>query len=289
MARACGARHRRYESYILVQGFCGLRPGEARELGRRDFDLTSRPATVTTCGTHTDVSAKYLDEGESRERPLKGRGPKARRTIPIPEQLVPYFALHLDEFVPRRQDALVFTTATGRRINSKNFHRDTWVPAREKLFEEGNPLRRVRLAGFRSCWMSTSASCARARQPHSRASRNPSGTPSTRQERPMKRDGLVTAHTENDYTRRRTVSTTETTHRAVLPQVNRSTRPNEGVGAQLRRPLGTPTPTSAARALRRAVRAARVRPRRRRRGSPRRGGCLRRRSGCRGRPLRGRS
>jgi integrase len=45
---------------------------------------------------------------------------------------------------PRRPDALVFTTATGRRINSKNFHRDTWVPAREQLFEEGNPLRRVR-------------------------------------------------------------------------------------------------------------------------------------------------
>ena len=149
MARACGACHRRYESYILVQGFCGLRPGEARELGRRDFDLGTQPATVTTCGTHTDVSAKYLDDGESRERPLKGRGPKARRTIPIPAQLVPYFARHLEEFVPGRQDALVFTTATGKRINPKNFHRDTWVPTREKLFEEGNPLRRVRVHDLR--------------------------------------------------------------------------------------------------------------------------------------------
>jgi integrase len=144
MARACGTRHRRYESYILVQGFCGLRPGEARELSRRDFDLEATPATVTTCGTYTDVSVKYLDEGESRDRPLKGRGPKARRAVPVPAELVPYFQRHLDEFVPRRPDALVFTTVTGRRINSKNFHRDTWAPARQQLFEEGNPLRRVR-------------------------------------------------------------------------------------------------------------------------------------------------
>lgn len=144
MAEACGARHRGYEGFVLVQGFCGLRPSEARELRRRDFDLDARPATVTACGNYTDVSDRYLDDGESRQRPLKGRGAKARRMVPIPDLLVPRFRAHLDELVPGRPDALVFTTPTGIRIHLSNFHRAVWGPAREALFDEDSPLRRVR-------------------------------------------------------------------------------------------------------------------------------------------------
>jgi integrase len=144
LAKTCAKPHGRYLCFVLVQGFCGLRPSEARDLRRRDFDLETTPATVTVAGSYTDVSDRYLDEGESRERPLKGRGPKARRTVPIPEQLVPYFRGHLEEYVPDRQDALVFTTPTGRRINLANFHRLVWRPTREAPFEENTPLRRVR-------------------------------------------------------------------------------------------------------------------------------------------------
>jgi integrase len=144
LARACGSRHRRYESFVLVQEFCGLRPGEARELRRRDLDLDGKPATVTTRGNDTDVAGRYLDEGEGRERPLKGRGPQARRSVPIPEPLVPLLRRHVEDHVGRRPDALVFTTPSGRRINARNFVREVWGPTVKAVFPEGSPLRRVR-------------------------------------------------------------------------------------------------------------------------------------------------
>jgi integrase len=46
--------------------------------------------------------------------------------------------------VSRQAEALVFTTPTGRRIHLSNFHRDVWVPARERVFPEDSPLRAVR-------------------------------------------------------------------------------------------------------------------------------------------------
>lgn len=39
MASACAAIDRRYEAFVLIQGFCGLRPGEAVEIRGRDFAL----------------------------------------------------------------------------------------------------------------------------------------------------------------------------------------------------------------------------------------------------------
>jgi integrase len=144
LAEACGAIDPRYECFVLAQGFCALRPGEARELRRRDLDLRKRPAEVTTRGSWSDAPERFFDEGESRERPLKGRGRRSKRTIPIPYQLVPRFQAHLDAFVEPRADALVFTTPGGRRLDMQNFSRDVWTPARESIFSEDNPLRRVR-------------------------------------------------------------------------------------------------------------------------------------------------
>jgi len=144
LAEACGAADPRYTCFVLVQGICGLRPGEARNLRRRDFDLDSAPALVTVRGSYSDVPERFFSEGESRDRPLKGRGAKARRTIPIPAALTQRFRTHLAEFVPARPDALAFSTPTGRRIHLSNFHRDVWHPARCRAFEEGSPLRRLR-------------------------------------------------------------------------------------------------------------------------------------------------
>lgn len=144
LAEACGAHEGRYECFVLVQGFGGLRPGEAREVRRRDFDLDSVPATVTVRGSHSDVPERFFSDGETRRRPLKGRGGKARRTIPIPADLVPRFRSHLEDHVVKRPDSLMFTTPSGKRIHPSNFNRDVWAPAREQVFEEGSPLRGLR-------------------------------------------------------------------------------------------------------------------------------------------------
>ncbi len=149
MAAACGSFERRYECFVLVQGVCGLRPGEARDVRRRDFDLKSVPALVTVRGSHSDVPSRFFASGESRRRPLKGRGSKARRSIPIPSDLVARFQEHLDGCVPRKAESLVFTTSGGRRIHLSNFHRDVWSPARERVFPEDSPLRAVRRQDLR--------------------------------------------------------------------------------------------------------------------------------------------
>ncbi len=73
-----------------------------------DIDLTATPATITARASHSDVPERFFADGESRRRPLKGHGAKARRSIPIPAELAPRFQAHLDGFVPRRADALVF-------------------------------------------------------------------------------------------------------------------------------------------------------------------------------------
>jgi integrase len=95
------------------------------------------------------VPERFFSEGESKHRPLKGRAGKARRSVPIPAELVPRFRAHLDEFVPRRADALVFTTPTGRRIHLSNFHRDVWKPAREQVCPEDSPLLATRRRDLR--------------------------------------------------------------------------------------------------------------------------------------------
>ncbi len=85
LAHAVAGIQRRYECFVLVMGLCGLRPSEARELRRCDLDLVSTPATLTVAGSWTDVPDRFLDDGESRRRPLKGRGPRAAGDATSPD------------------------------------------------------------------------------------------------------------------------------------------------------------------------------------------------------------
>jgi integrase len=145
MADACAAINPRYEAFVLVHGLCGLRPGEAIELRRRDIGFRDgRPVNVTSRGTYSSVPQRFLAPGESRRRPLKGRGRRASRTIPLPSELVEVIERHLAEFVGSRADAHVFTTPGSRPLNLSNFHRNVWAPARQAVFTQDDPLRRVR-------------------------------------------------------------------------------------------------------------------------------------------------
>jgi integrase len=161
LADECGrtkARHRakaRYRAFVLLQGVCGLRPGEAIELRRRDLNLIEGAAHVTVRGSYTSIPSRFLAEGEGRRRPLKGRGPKATRTVPVPTQLVVVLRWHLDVFVSSRADSVVFTSANGGRIHPSNFRRDVWYPARAAVFDETSPLRQVRVHDLRHSAITT--------------------------------------------------------------------------------------------------------------------------------------
>ncbi len=149
LAEACRRVDPRYQCYVLIEGLCALRPGEATDLRRRDLVVAGEKPLVTIGGSRSEVPDRYFSEGQTRRRPLKGRGPKARRTVPIPTELVPLLELHLARYVDSKPDAYVFTTVSGTRVNSSNFYRDVWAPARESVFAESSPLRKVRRQDLR--------------------------------------------------------------------------------------------------------------------------------------------
>lgn len=144
LARECGVRHPRYEAFVLIQGLCGLRPGEALDVRRRDLDLDSPSPSITLRGSYSAVASHFFTGDETRRRPLKGRGSRASRSVPLPAELVALLRPHVIAYVADGRDALVFTNASGGRISLSNFGRDVWSRARQTLFSEDDPLRSVR-------------------------------------------------------------------------------------------------------------------------------------------------
>ncbi len=141
LAGACGQRHPQWESFILLQGFCGLRPGEAIGLRVKDFAyVDGRPVDVLPRTSHSLVPGQFFDEGETRQRPLKGRGPKARRRIPIPRQVTDIVAGHLRSVGRSNSSNRAFTNTAGNAVNLSNFYRDVWRPSRSEVFAPDDPL-----------------------------------------------------------------------------------------------------------------------------------------------------
>ena len=145
LAAVCATGNPQWESFILLMGFCGLRPSEAIGLRISDFSYVgTRVDPVTSRASHSAVSGQFLDEGQSGRRSLKGRGRKARRTIPIPTQIVPPVADHLRTIRRRRSSgARIFNNSAGNAVNLNNFYRDVWYPARGQVFPAKEPLHSV--------------------------------------------------------------------------------------------------------------------------------------------------
>lgn len=145
IAGRCGVIDARYEPFVLAMGQSGLRPSEAINIRRRDLDLTIvDDAAFVVRSSYTPVPERFLLEGETRDRPLKGRGAKVRRRVPVPRQLALQLASHVQKHVDKDPDAFVFANTEGGRIDLSNFSRDVWNEARADLFPEGSPLRQVR-------------------------------------------------------------------------------------------------------------------------------------------------
>jgi integrase len=144
IAARCGQVAPQYELLVLAMGQSALRPSEAINLRRRDLDLTSiEEAEFVVGSSYTPAPERFLAAGESRDRPLKGRGAKYRRRVPISPQLARQLRDYLDGRGDVRPDAFVFPT-DGGRMDLSNFSRDVWNDARHDVFSAGSPLRKVR-------------------------------------------------------------------------------------------------------------------------------------------------
>ncbi|MFN8037188.1 MAG: tyrosine-type recombinase/integrase [Acidimicrobiia bacterium] len=102
----------RFRVLVLTAGFAGLRFGELAALTRCRIDLDAR--TISVVENQVELSGGALLIGP----PKSDAG---RRTLVIPDALVPELAAHLDVFVASDDAARVFTGAKGAPIRRHNW------------------------------------------------------------------------------------------------------------------------------------------------------------------------
>lgn len=105
---------------VLIGAWCGLRFGEIFELRRGDLELDRGIV-------HVRRAVVRLDRVEVIGRPKSDAGV---RRVAIPPHVIPQLQQHLDRYVPRRRNALLFTTHSGAYWTHGNFYKAAWIPAR---------------------------------------------------------------------------------------------------------------------------------------------------------------
>jgi integrase len=124
LANAVGPK---YRAMVLLATFTGLRLGELRALKRSRLDLLHR--TVSVVEQYQELSGGRLVLGP----PKTDAG---RRTVAIPEVVVPDLEAHLESFAAPGRDGLVFCSETGGPVNRKTFYR-AWNHATEACGLDG--------------------------------------------------------------------------------------------------------------------------------------------------------
>ena len=99
----------RYSALVLVLAWAGLRIGEAAALRRCDIDLTPGAEAIRVSERAYYISGKGLDYGSPKSR-------AGNRRVPLPPHVAQALADHLETFTGAEEEALVFTTRTGKNI-----------------------------------------------------------------------------------------------------------------------------------------------------------------------------
>lgn len=110
----------RYRLMVYLAAFCALRFGELTALQRRDLDVERK--TVRVRASVARVEGEYI-VGD----PKTAAG---RRTVAIPDALMPDVEAHLERFVARKDDALMFPARHGGHMAPSTLSR-VYFPARE--------------------------------------------------------------------------------------------------------------------------------------------------------------
>jgi len=110
----------RYRALVLLAMFSSLRWGELGGLRQCDIDLAARTVRVTR-------QLNEADGGGFEFGPPKSRAGK--RSVPIPEVIIPIIRWHLVCFAEPGDEGLVFTSPAGKPLRHSNFRRRVWLPA----------------------------------------------------------------------------------------------------------------------------------------------------------------
>lgn len=118
VAAAAAAMPARYQVFVLMAAWSGLRQGELLALARADLDLDAAPARVSVRKAirRTDTGQYRLDVPKTAS---------SVRVVTLPAPLAAALREHLKVFVPDQPAARVFTTSTGT-IPARSNLGDTW-------------------------------------------------------------------------------------------------------------------------------------------------------------------
>jgi len=108
---------------VLLATHCQLRRGELLGLRRRDIDVMH--ATI-----HIEQSRTFTMDGRSLTKQPKTAASK--RSLAVPNNLMPSIIEHLDRFTDTDPDALVFTGQTGIPL-TRNVLQTAWQRARATI------------------------------------------------------------------------------------------------------------------------------------------------------------
>ncbi len=108
---------RRYEAFVILGAYTGLRWGEIAGLHLNDIDFLGRKLSVTRAVAQ-DGGRHYLAEPKTAA---------SRRTIAVPSSVVEVLSRHVREFPS--ESGFVFTGARGGMMRYPDFYRFHWRPA----------------------------------------------------------------------------------------------------------------------------------------------------------------
>jgi len=138
LAEACsrvGSWGQVVRGFVLVMGFCGLRPSEATGLVVGDLELGDDEGWLTVRRSRRSVPDRYLDTEEDPEwGPLKGRLLADSRRVPVPGSIVPLLREHIDRFCTGQSPTELVFQRNRKPFDLSVFGQQVWDPARRSLF-----------------------------------------------------------------------------------------------------------------------------------------------------------
>jgi integrase len=126
VARLAVAIPDRYEAWVYVAAYGGMRWAELAGLKRKRVNLLRRRLHITE--TLSDVRGQLLWTSTKNHQ---------SRDVALPSFVADILAAHLDRFVENDPDALVFTTDSGTPLRAPNFRRNVWLPATSEAGLDG--------------------------------------------------------------------------------------------------------------------------------------------------------
>lgn len=122
-------------AFVLVMGFCGLRPSEATGLVVGDLEFGDVGGWLTVRRSRRQIPERYLDLEEDPEwGPLKGRLLADSRRVPVPASIAGVLREHIERFCTSDSPSELVFQRNAKPFDLSVFGRQVWDPARRSLF-----------------------------------------------------------------------------------------------------------------------------------------------------------